>query len=59
MWLVLIIVAFVCNAINVVGYVRCKRDAGRKLSALGGTVLARGFDFATRMTGRTAAASNP
>lgn len=28
MWLVLVIVAFTCNAINVVGYVKCKRDAG-------------------------------
>ena len=63
MWLVLILVAFTCNAINVVGYVRCKRDAGKKLSALGGSMLARGFDVASRfsqMSGAPAsAASNP
>ena len=50
------------NAINVVGYVRCKRDAGKKLSALGGSMLARGFDVASRvaqMSGAPPSASNP
>jgi len=49
MWLLLVLVAFTCNLINVVGYVQCKRDAGKKLTALGGTVLHRGFEIAQRV----------
>jgi len=45
MWLILILVAFTCNAINVVGYVKCKKDARKKLSALGGTMLHRGIEM--------------
>lgn len=43
MWLLLVIVALSLNAINVIGYVKCKRDAGRKLSALGGSVFTKGL----------------
>ena len=45
MWLVLVLVATSLNLINVYGYVKCKRDAGRKLSAIGGSVLTRGFEI--------------
>ena len=45
MWLVLVLVAFSLCAINTLGYVKCKRDAGRKLSAIGGSVLTRGFEI--------------
>ena len=30
MWLLLVSVALALNAVNVVGYVKCKRDAGKK-----------------------------
>ena len=43
MWLLLVCVALGLNMINVVGYVQCKRDAGKKLSALGGAALQRGL----------------
>ena len=43
MWLLLVSVALALNAINVVGYVKCKRDAGNKIKAFGGTVLTRGL----------------
>ena len=43
MWMLLVFVALTLNAINVVGYVKCKRDAGRKLSSLGGSVLSKGL----------------
>jgi len=33
----------VASAINTVGYVRCKRDAAKKLTNLGGAVLSRGL----------------
>ena len=59
MWLLLVVVAFTCSAINVVGYVRCKRDAGKKLSALGGTMLARGFDMASRVASMSGRAPPP
>lgn len=45
MWLVLVLVALSSNMTNVIGYVKCKRDAGRKLSAFGGSVLTKGFDI--------------
>lgn len=48
MWLVLVLVALTLASINVVGYVKCKRDAGRKLSAFGGTVLSRGLEVWSR-----------
>ena len=51
----LVLVALALSMINAVGYVKCKRDAGRKLSAIGGTVLTRGFEVwstAQRATGR-------
>ena len=38
-------VAFMCNAINVVGYVKCKKDARKKLSALGGSVMLKGMEM--------------
>ena len=44
MWLVLVLVALGLNMINVIGYVKCKRDAGKKLTAIGGTVLTRGLE---------------
>jgi len=58
MWLVLVLVALGLTSMNTLGYVKCKRDAGRKLSALGGTVLTKGFEVwskaggAARFTGR-------
>jgi len=45
MWLVLVLVAFTCSMINVVGYTKCKKDARTKLSALGGSVLSRGMEM--------------
>ena len=44
MWFVLVLVALALNLINTIGYVKCKRDAGRKLTAIGGTVLTRGLE---------------
>lgn len=38
-------VALTCNAINVVGYVKCKKDARKKLSALGGSVMLKGMEM--------------
>ena len=38
-------VAFTCSAINVVGYVKCKKDARKKLSALGGSVMLKGMEM--------------
>ena len=54
MWLVLVLVALTLNMINVVGYVKCKRDAGRKLSAIGGSVLTRGLDMWSSAQARVA-----
>ena len=34
-----------CSAINVVGYVKCKKDARKKLSALGGSVMLKGMEM--------------
>ena len=55
MYLVLVLVALSLTGINCVGYVKCKRDAGRKLSAIGGSVLTRGLEVwssaQTRMRG--------
>lgn len=51
MWLVLVLVALGLNMMNVVGYVKCKRDAGKKLSAIGGTVFTRGLEFAANARG--------
>ena len=31
MWLVLVMVALATNMVNVVGYYKCRKDAGRKL----------------------------
>ena len=45
MWMLLVIVALALTGINAYGYVKCKRDAGRKLSAIGGSVLTRGFEI--------------
>ena len=39
------VVAFMCSAINVVGYVKCKKDARKKLSALGGSVMLKGMEM--------------
>lgn len=52
MWLVLVLVALMLNGINVIGYIRCKRDAGRKLSAIGGSVLSHGFSAWSKYGGR-------
>lgn len=43
MWLLLVVVALSLHGINLYGYVKCKRDAGKKLQALGGSVLTRGL----------------
>lgn len=40
LWLVLVLVALSSQVVNVVGYVKCKRDAGAKIKAL---VLSRGL----------------
>ena len=45
MWGLLTGVALTCNAINVVGYVKCKKDARKKLSALGGSVMLKGMEM--------------
>ena len=57
MWLVLVLVALTLNMINVVGYVKCRRDAGRKLSAIGGTVLTRGLEVWSSARGAVARGS--
>lgn len=57
MWLLLIVVALTLNSINLVGYIKCKRDAGKKLQALGGTMLTRGLQAWSR-TGASAAPSS-
>jgi len=52
-WLLLTTVALGMSGINVIGYIKCKKDARRKLHALGGTVaqeyggrlLARGMQM--------------
>ena len=38
-------VALTCNAVNVIGYVKCKKDARKKLSALGGSVMLKGMEM--------------
>ena len=43
----LVLVALGLNMVNVIGYVKCKRDAGKKLKDFGGTVLARGLQAYT------------
>uniref|UniRef100_A0A7S3W5D6 Golgi apparatus membrane protein TVP23 homolog n=1 Tax=Strombidinopsis acuminata TaxID=141414 RepID=A0A7S3W5D6_9SPIT len=63
-WLLLTVVALGMNGINVVGYIKCKKDARKKLQALGGSMaqeyggrlLARGMQMwsksaATRSAG--------
>ncbi len=50
MWLVLVLVAFLCNAINTYGYTKCKKDASKKLTALGGSVLTRGMAMFARQS---------
>ena len=54
MWLVLVLVALALNLMNCYGYVKCKRDAGRKLSAIGGSVLTRGLDMWSSAQARVA-----
>lgn len=49
MWLVLVLVAFTCSMINVVGYTKCKKDARSKLTALGGSVLTRGMEMSATL----------
>ena len=44
MWLVLVLVALATNMVNVVGYYKCRKDAGRKLSQFGGSVLTKGLE---------------
>ena len=55
MWLVLVMVALATNMVNVVGYYKCRKDAGRKLTQFGGSVLTRGLEVwssaQTRMRG--------
>ena len=51
MWLVLVLVALTLNGINTYGFIKCKRDAGRKLSAIGGSVLTQGLSAWSRMRG--------
>ena len=55
MWLLLVVVALSLNGINLYGYVKCKRDAGRKLQALGGSVLSRGLQAWSGVRGAGAA----
>ena len=51
------VVAFMCNAVNVVGYVKCKKDARKKLSALGGSVMMKGMEmWSARRSGAPGAA---
>lgn len=55
-WCLLVLVALGLSLINAVGYVKCKRDAGKKMTALGGSVLTRGLTAWSSM--RSGAASN-
>jgi hypothetical protein len=43
MWMLLVLVVLMLCSINAYGYVKCKRDAAKKLQAFGGTVLTRGL----------------
>ena len=45
MWVLLTAVALATTAVNVVGYVQCKKDARKKLSALGGSVMLKGMEM--------------
>jgi len=53
MWFLLVNVALGLSGINAYGYVKCKRDASKKLQALGGTVLTRGLQAWSGMRGGT------
>jgi len=56
MWLLLVLVAMGCSLINVVGYVKCKNNAKKKLAALGGTILSRGMEMGANMWSAASAA---
>ena len=58
MWFLLVLVALGLSMINAVGYVRCKRDAGKKLTALGGSVLSRGLQAWSGMQRATGASGS-
>lgn len=45
MWGLLTCVALGTSVVNVVGYVQCKKDARKKLSALGGSVMLKGMEM--------------
>jgi len=53
MWALLTGVALTCSAVNVVGYVKCKKDARKKLSALGGSVMLKGMEMWSSRKGTT------
>ena len=53
MWFLLVQVAFGLSVINAYGYVKCKRDASKKLQALGGTVFTRGLQAYASMRSRS------
>mmetsp|Transcript_20258 Transcript_20258/g.41399 ORF Transcript_20258/g.41399 Transcript_20258/m.41399 type:complete len:209 (-) Transcript_20258:200-826(-) len=56
MWALLTGVALTCNAVNVVGYVKCKKDARKKLSALGGSVMLKGMEMWSSRKGASSGA---
>ena len=45
MWGLLTGVALATSVVNVVGYTQCKKDARKKLSALGGSVMLKGMEM--------------
>ena len=49
-------VALTCNAVNVIGYVKCKKDARKKLSALGGSVMLKGMEMWSSRKGASSGA---
>jgi hypothetical protein len=53
MWFLLVQVAFGLSVINAYGYVKCKRDASKKLQAFGGTVFTRGLQAYASMRSRS------
>ena len=59
MWLLLCVVALSLTCINLWGYIKCKKDARKKLSALGGSVLTRGMEMFARSRMSGAPAEQP
>ena len=50
-WLLLCLVAVTSSGVNVLGFIKCKKDARSKLTALGSSVLNRGLEMYARNKG--------